>query len=255
MLRARSLAFGYPGRPVGEIAALDLAAGEVTVLLGPNGSGKTTLLRTLLGLLPPLAGDVLLDSKPMAACASRDRARRLGYVPQATQGNEEFTLEEVVAMGRTAHGGLFSPPARADRQAVAHALDRLRLVGIAERLYGEVSGGEQQLALIARALAGEAELLVMDEPTANLDFANQGRVLDEIARLRDAGIGVLFTTHHPDQALRIADRAVLLKAGRVLAAGSAAATINSENLSALYGSRVHVAEVRSPDGRSARVVV
>jgi iron complex transport system ATP-binding protein len=118
-----------------------------------------------------------------------------------------------------------------------------------------VSGGERQLALVARALATEAPTLVMDEPTANLDFANQSRVLDEVARLRLDGRAVLFTTHHPDHALRVADRAILLRAGRVLASGPVAATVNSANLSALYGRPVEVLEVRSADGAPAKVCV
>jgi iron complex transport system ATP-binding protein len=118
-----------------------------------------------------------------------------------------------------------------------------------------VSGGERQLALIARALATEAAHVLMDEPTANLDFANQALILDEVARLKAAGAAVLFTTHHPDHALRIADRAILLRGGTVLAQGPAAATVNSENLSALYARAIDVLEVQSPDGVPRRTCI
>lgn len=254
-LEAREVAIGYGDRLVGEGIDVALEPGSVTCLLGPNGSGKTTLLRTLLGLLPARAGAVRLDGVPLASLHARARARRIAYVPQAADSGFDFTVRELVEMGRTAHAGLFSAPSSADREAVQRALETLGIAALAERNVPRVSGGERQLALIARALATEAAILVMDEPTANLDFANQSRVLDEISRLRDGGRAVLFTTHHPDHALRIADRAVLLRGGRVVAAGPAGATLNSANLSALYGRPVEVVEVRSADGAPAKVCV
>jgi len=254
-LEARRLAIGYRDRDVGEDIDVLLEPGAVTCLLGPNGSGKTTLLRTLLGLLPARRGDVKLDGVAISTLRDADRARRIAYVPQAADSFFDFTVRELVEMGRTAHGGLFGAPSRADRDAAQHALERLGIAHLAERAVPRVSGGERQLALIARALATEAPTLVMDEPTANLDFANQSRVLDEIARLGEAGRAVLFTTHHPDHALRIAGDAILLRAGRVLAAGPVDATLNSTNLSALYGRPVEVVEVRSADGAPAKVCV
>jgi iron complex transport system ATP-binding protein len=254
-LVARDLAFGFARQPVGEGLDLELKAGTVWCLLGPNGSGKTTLLRTLLGLLAPLRGEVLVDDVPILALSARERARKLAYVPQASEGDLEFSVEEIVAMGRVAHGGLLAGPSVADRQATHAALDRLGLMALAERPLGELSGGERQLALIARALATEAALFIMDEPTANLDFANQARVLRQIAGLREAGVGVLFTTHHPDHALRAADHALLLKDGRVQAQGASAATLNSRNLSALYGCAIDVVDIPLRGGATARACI
>ena len=254
-LQARGLAIGYRDRLVGEGIDVVLESGAVACLLGPNGSGKSTLLRTLLGLLPARAGEIRVDGLAMSSLPAADRARRIAYVPQAAEGDFEFTVREVAEMGRTAHGSLFRAPTQADREAAHRALDRLGIGALAERSIARVSGGERQLALVARALATEARTLVMDEPTANLDFANQSRVLDEIARLREAGHAVLFTTHHPDHALRIADRALLLRAGRLIAAGPVDATLNSANLSARYGRPVEVVEVRSADGAPAKVCV
>jgi iron complex transport system ATP-binding protein len=254
-LAARALAYGFPNRVVGRGVDLELAAGEVVCLLGPNGGGKTTLIRTLLGLLPPLAGCVMLDERPLAQWPARSRATRLAYVPQAAETYFDFSLREMVEMGRTAHRGVFARPGERDRAEAAAALERLNLVQLAERPIHRVSGGERQLALIARALATEATHLLMDEPTANLDFGNQALILEEVARLRGSGAGVLFSTHHPDHALAIADRVVMVRGGAIMASGPTESTVNPENLSALYGRSIEVARVTSADGVSRRVCV
>lgn len=254
-LATRALDFGFRGHCVGRGVDLEFPRGEIVCLLGPNGSGKTTLLRTLLGLIAPLAGDVTLDGRPLEAWGGRERATRLAYVPQAAQSYFDFSVLEMVEMGRTAHRGVFGVPGERDRERAMASLGRLGIGALAERPIHRVSGGECQLALIARALATEAEHLLMDEPTANLDFGNQALILDEVARLKASGTAVLFSTHHPDHALRIADRVVMLRGGGVLAAGPAAATINSENLSALYGRPIDVAELVSPDGVRRRTCV
>lgn len=254
-LAARQLAFGFRDRRVGEGLDARIDRGHVTCLLGPNGSGKTTLMRTMLGLLPPLAGHVLLEDRDIAAFTPRERATLVAYVPQAAAADFDFSLREIVEMGRTAHRGVFGRPGARDRDSAQQALERLGIAALAERPLRRVSGGERQLALIARALATEAPVLLMDEPTANLDFANQARVLDEIARLRGHGAAILFTTHHPDHALRIADHALLLRAGRLLAAGPTNSSVNSENLSALYGQSIEVIEVPSGDASVLRACV
>lgn len=254
-LEARALAFGFRDRRVGEGLDARLEHGEVTCLLGPNGSGKTTLMRTLLGFLPPLAGDIVLDGRRLAALRPRERALRMAYVPQAAESYFDFTVREMVEMGRTAHRGVFSRATRRDRDIAQQALERLGVDALAERPVRRVSGGERQLVLIARALATEASVLLMDEPTASLDFANQSRVLDVIAGLRAQATAVLFTTHHPDHALRIADRAILLRDGRVVASGPALSAVNSDNLSALYGQPIEVLEVASAHAGPVRVCV
>jgi iron complex transport system ATP-binding protein len=241
-LRARDLAIGHDRRALGGGIALGLQAGSVLALLGPNGSGKTTLMRTLLGLLAPVAGAVELDGRPLIAMAERARARALAWVPQQAPGAFDWSVRNLVMMGRSAHASLLAAPSRADHAAVDAALERLGIAALADRPSSHLSGGERQLALIARALAQQARFVLLDEPTASLDFGNQARVLREIRRLADEdGLGVLFSTHDPNHALRIADEALLLREGRPLAAGPARTVIDTVRLQALYGVPVQAA--------------
>jgi iron complex transport system ATP-binding protein len=233
-LEARGLSYGYDGSPVGEGVDLDLAGGEIVCLLGPNGGGKTTLFRTLLGVLAPIAGEVLVAGRPLSSWSRRERARLLGWVPQAHAGLFAFTVEDVVLMGRTTRRGRFAAPSPRDHDVARSALERLGIGRLAARVYTQISGGERQLTLIARALAQEAGVLILDEPTASLDFGNQLRVLAEVRRLRDDGIGILMSTHQPEHALEVADRIALLEAGRIVAQGPPRETATPERLARLY---------------------
>ncbi|MGA8959823.1 MAG: ABC transporter ATP-binding protein [Pseudolabrys sp.] len=237
-IEGRDLTIGYPDRTVGRGLDVALSTGEVLALLGPNGGGKTTLLKTLLGLLKPKAGEVRLGDKPLDNYSIRERARVVAYVPQVHISTFAFTVETVVMMGRTAHGSLFTRPSGQDR-AVAHAaLERFGIAALASRPYTMISGGERQLVLLARALAQEPQFIVLDEPTASLDFGNQGKVMREIRALAKSGHGVLFTTHDPNHALRAADRAYLLREGTRIADGPVATVLNREQLEALYRATV-----------------
>ena len=235
VLEACSLAIGHGQRRVGAELGFAMAAGEVLCLLGPNGSGKTTLFRTLLGLLAPLAGEVRVLGQPVAHWSRSAFARHVGYVPQAHAGIFPFSVEDVVLMGRAARIGRFATPAQHDRDLAQHCLQTLGIAHLRQRIYTAISGGERQLVLIARALAQEPVLLVMDEPTASLDFGNQIRVLETIDQLRQQGMAVLMSTHQPEHALRIADRIALLGNGRLLAIGAPASTATPARLAALYG--------------------
>ncbi len=237
-LEARALSIGYSDRVVGHGLDVTLAAGEVLALLGPNGSGKTTLLKTLLGLLQPLAGAVLVDGRATSELSSAELARLIAYVPQVHTPSFAFPVETVVLMGRTAHGGLFSAPSAHDRAVAADAMERFGIDHLAQRPYTMISGGERQLVLLARALAQEPKFVVLDEPTASLDFGNQGKVLSEMRALAASGHGVLFTTHDPNHALRAADRATLLRAGECIAEGPVREVLTQETLAALYDAPV-----------------
>jgi iron complex transport system ATP-binding protein len=243
MLQVRDLAFGFPGRVVGRGVGFSLADGEVMCVLGPNGGGKTTLFRTLLGLLAPHGGSVFLENQLLESLSRQDIARRVGYVPQGHAGQFAYTVREVVLMGRTAHLGAFGAPERKDLEVADTALALLGLQALSERPITQVSGGERQLVLIARALAQQPRLLVMDEPTASLDFGNQVRILQRIRSLAAAGISVIFSTHDPDHAFLAADRALLLAEGRALEIGPPAAVIRPDTLHRMYGVAVSVVPV------------
>lgn len=236
MLEARALAVGHGRRRVLGGLNLALRPGEVLCLLGPNGGGKTTLLRTLLGLIPPLSGAVTLDGRPLAQLSRREVAQRIAYVPQAAQGGFAYPARAVVAMGRAARLGLFAAPGAADHAAAEAALARLSIAHLADRPVTELSGGERQLVLVARALAQGGGAIILDEPTASLDFGNQALVLREVRALaRRDGLAVLMTTHQPDHALLLADQAMLVSAGGAQGPAPPEALITPETLRAAYG--------------------
>jgi len=243
VLAVADLAFGYPGRAVGERVSFALEAGEVLCLLGPNGGGKTTLFKTILGLIPALGGSVAVDGENVAPWSARRRARVFGYVPQSGGGQFPFTVREIVLMGRNAHHGAFAAPTAGERDAAEAALETLGLAHLAGRDWLRLSGGERQLALVARALAQAPRVLVLDEPTANLDFGNQVLVLDRVRALAASGLAVMFSTHHPEQAFACAGRVAMLHGGRLMEPGTPDAVITPERMRLVYGVDVDVVAV------------
>lgn len=249
LLAAEDLAIGHGTRAVSRGIHLALRPGTVTVLLGPNGGGKTTLLRTLLGLLAPLAGQVLLDGRDLARLPRAVVARRLAYVPQATSGGFAYKVREVVAMGRAAQLPLLAAPGHRDRELAEAALARLGVGHLADRPVTTLSGGERQLVLIARALVQEAACVVMDEPTASLDFGNQALVLEQVRGLAQNGLAVLLTTHHPDHAFLVADQVALLpQNGVLIGPGAPNALITAQSLRMMYGIETAVGVVQTSQG-------
>jgi iron complex transport system ATP-binding protein len=250
-LEAIDLGFGYPQNAVGRGASLEVAVGETLCLLGPNGCGKTTLFKTLLGLLRLQAGRVTLDGRDIARVSRADLARRIAYVPQAQAMPFPYRTFDTVLMGRIAHRGLFAGPAAQDRVAAMRALAELGIEDLANVEVTRISGGQRQLVLIARAMAQAAPFIVMDEPTASLDFGNQVRVLQEIRKLSARGSGVILSTHDPDHAFAVADRVILMRNGALAAVGTPADVMTASNLREIYN--VDVAVETLPSGATVCV--
>ncbi len=234
ILEVDNLDYGFRGKTVGRGFTFALHENEVMAVLGPNGAGKTTLFRTLLGLLPPHAGEIKLMGKPLGEYSQAEMARTQTYVPQSHDSYFPFAARDVVLMGRTAHLRIFASPGPKDREVAEAALKQLRIEHLADRPFDELSGGEQQLVLIARALATEARVFILDEPTANLDYGNQLMVLAEIKRLKEAGKSVLFCTHHPEHAKQCANRILLTRSG-VMTGPIGAAELDQQRILELYG--------------------
>ncbi|MCX8996058.1 ABC transporter ATP-binding protein [Rhizobiaceae bacterium BDR2-2] len=242
-LELSALGIGYGRKTIGDNISLSLAGGEVLALLGPNGAGKTTLFKTILGLLPIRAGEVILDGKPLAEWSRRERALRIAYVPQAHETSFPFTVRDVVLMGRTAYIRPFATPGRRDREITETVMESVGIVKLADAVYTEISGGERQLTLIARALAQQARIVVMDEPASSLDYGNQMRLLAQIRQLARAGLSVVLSTHNPDHAFLAADRVALLKDGGLHAVGAPDTVLTPEAMKTIYGIDVVIGTV------------
>lgn len=221
----------------------------VLAILGPNGAGKTTLLRSVLGLLPWTKGRSLLDGRDVRDWAPRDFWRIVGYVPQAkSPAFTPMTIRDMVALGRSPHLGPFGRPGPKDWEIVDRVLEEVGVPDLAHRLTSEVSGGQLQLALIARALATEPALLVLDEPESNLDFRNQRVVLDVIQQLADRGLGCILNTHFPAHALALATKTLLVPKGEPPVFGDTKDLMTEENLSRLFSIPVRIRTLHFDEG-------
>lgn len=249
MLQVRNLSTGYRRRKVSENIEFSVARGEVVCLLGPNGSGKTTLFKTLVGSLQSCGGSILIDGRNLSSFDPRERARSMAYVPQAQQPPFPFLVVDAVALGRIAHLGPFQAPGASDRTAAREALERVGASHLADRTLVELSGGERQRILLARALAQGGDLLLLDEPTAHLDFGQAHRALSLVRRLADSGKAVLWTTHDPLQALRWADRAILLDQGCVHSQGSPGQILDTTTFREVFGVEAIVSTSHGANGR------
>lgn len=237
-ISVKDLSFSYASRPVLSGVSFTAEKGRVLAVLGPNGAGKTTLFGCILGLLRRYTGSILLDGVNAAALSAHEAARRVAYIPQLHGTPGDFSALDMALMG-TAHSvAPMSVPKAPQLAAAREALDRLGIAGLEERSFARLSGGEQQLVLTARALAQQAETLIMDEPTASLDYGNQARVLNTVRALARQGYTVVFSTHDPQHALRYADDALALEKGRVAAFGPVGTTLDAELIKRLYGMSV-----------------
>jgi iron complex transport system ATP-binding protein len=241
ILDVKQAGFRYdPVRMVFSDISFSLGEEEVLCILGPNGIGKSTLIRCLANLHPLFVGSIHLHNRDIRSLNYRDVARIIGYVPQAHEITFPFPVREFVLMGRAPHLGLFESPGKDDCAKADEAIDLTGISSIADKPVNEISGGEYQLAMIARALAQEPEVLLLDEPTSHLDFGNQIRVLEIIDRLARDGLSVIMSSHFPDHAFLSSDNVAIMQYGSFMAYGHADDVITEENLRLTYGVDVSI---------------
>ena len=240
LLAAEGLTVGYPGRGVFRDVSFALGAGELVALCGPNGAGKSTLLRALIGLHAPLAGSVTLAGAPLASLRRREIARRVTLLPQESPPELPLTVREIVSLGRLPHLGRFEPERAADVRAVEAALVATDTAVLAERPLTELSGGERHRVHLARALAQEAPVLLLDEPIAGLDLVHQLQALELLRATVAAGRGAVVALHDLSLAARFCDRVLLLSEGRLVADAPPTAVLTPETLARVFGVRADV---------------
>ena len=239
------LQFAYRAHPVLQGVSFSAENGCLLAVLGPNGAGKTTLFRCILGLLSRYRGRILVDGMDARALSARELARRVAYIPQVHGQAFSYSVLELVLMGMTHGISPLAAPKEKEAAAARAALARLGIEHLARVPFSQLSGGEQQLVLIARALAQAARTLIMDEPTASLDYGNQARVLEHARTLAREGYAVVLSTHNPQHALTYADAALALLDGRVAAYGPPAEVLDAALLYRLYGVRVEFLKTES----------
>jgi iron complex transport system ATP-binding protein len=248
IVEAHNLNFAYSALPVVDDVSLALPRGAMGALIGANGSGKSTLIRLLAGLLKPASGDVRFNGLSLSVLAPRERAKRIGYVPQSTPTIFPFTVMEVVLTGRSPYGSRFRFESAQDEQIALAALDALDAAHLAARPVTELSGGERQLVTVARALAQEPQLLLLDEPASSLDLKHRTQLARALRRLRDErGIAVLMITHDLMLLDAAADLIFGMKCGRMVASGTPEDVLNDSVLGDIYDAPVRT--VRS-EGRT-----
>jgi iron complex transport system ATP-binding protein len=239
LLKVDGLRFGYGFETVLDGVGLEVGRGELVGLVGPNGSGKTTLLRVISGVLAASAGRVSVDGQDLAGLKASARARLVSVVPQNPQLPEGFTVRELVLMARNSHLKLLEWEGRGDVDRATRAMEETSTLELADRALGKVSGGERQRAVVAMALAQDAPVMLLDEPTSNLDLAHQTGIMDLVVRLmEERGTAVLVAMHDLTLAAQYCDRLVMLSEGRGFAVGSPSEVLTAANIEAVYGTEV-----------------
>ncbi len=241
LLRAENIDFSYYNGLVLKQVRLALRPGDLVGLIGPNGSGKTTLLKVLSGVLPPKRGEVYLEGANLRSLSRRQIAREIAVVPQELHVPFTFTAREIVGMGRTPHVRPWRGEGPADRAVVERVMAATQTVGLANRPFNELSGGEQQRVVIAMALAQEPRLLLLDEPTVHLDINHQVEILELLTRLNcEEGLTVLATMHDLNLAALYFDRLMMLNEGEIVAEGTPHEVLHEENIRTVFQANVRV---------------
>ncbi len=251
-LTVENLKFAYGRQEVLKGISFTASEGELLSVLGCNGAGKSTLFKCMLGLLEGYSGRILADGQDIKTLSLRKLARKTAYIPQLHYPAFSYSVFDMVLMGTAHRVSPMASPGDKEKIRTHNALEQMGIAGLAERSYNHLSGGEQQLVLMARALAQEARILILDEPTASLDFGNRIRVLSKIRELVGNGYTVIQSTHDPENAFMYSDRVLAVKSGRVIAEGAPSEILTEELMRELYGVEV---DVRSLDDDKIRICI
>lgn len=255
MLEVSNLSFKYEKTLIFKDVSFKVNAGEIFCLLGPNGTGKTTLFKAILGLHKAEQGKILLEGQNIKDWTRSKIAQYIGYVPQNHIPPFPFRVIDVILMGRTAYLKPYESPTKKDIEIALEAMEILNILYLKDKIYTEISGGERQLVLIARALTQKPQILVMDEPTANLDFGNQIKVLQHIKDLTDKGLAIIMSTHYPDHALQYASKAALMKNSGINSIGNPQEIVTEESLTEIYGVDVKIVDASVNNNKEIKVCV
>ena len=248
-IEVKNLSFSYGDRPVLHDISFSVGKGEFLSILGPNGVGKSTLFRCVLGLLSGYTGTVCVDGVDARSFSIREAAKHIAYIPQSSHSIFNYSVFNIVLMGRTSGLSTFRSPGKKDKELCQWAMEKVGIAHLQDRCFHRLSGGEQQLALIARALVQKAPVLMLDEPTANLDFGNQLLVLEQARSLAREGYTVIQTTHHPEQSYMYSDRILAIQKGRVLIEGTPKEVLTEDTIRALYGVDVQIVSLYHDSAR------
>lgn len=249
-ISAENISFSYGKEKILDDISFTLPSSSLTALLGRNGAGKSTLMRIMMGFLKPDSGRILIDNQPLDELKPKERALKIAYIPQFSPIAYPHTVRNLVLMGRAPSLPLFAKPGKKDEKIADKVLSDLGISHLSSRPIDEVSGGERQLAIIARALVQDAGILLLDEPASSLDYGNQLKVLETLSALKDKGYTLLFTTHSPDQALMASTSLMLMdENGRIEITDKE--HLEEERLSRLYGRKLHISRVFT--GRNERM--
>ncbi|MBN2721578.1 MAG: ABC transporter ATP-binding protein [Campylobacterales bacterium] len=235
IIAVKDLHFSYHKHTVLEGVDLSLHRGEVVSLLGSNGCGKSTLIRLMLGLMHADHGDIWLNNKTINNYSHKEIAEHIAYIPQYHNVPFNYTVMEMVMMGRVGKLGFFAAPSHKDREIAHESLHRIGIEDLSSRPFGQLSGGQKQMVLLARALTQEVDTFIMDEPVSGLDYGNQIRLLGLISELSTQGYTFLKTTHYPDHALMVSSRVVVMNKGRIIADGKPDDVITTSMIHDVYG--------------------
>jgi iron complex transport system ATP-binding protein len=245
LLSFHCISFGYQRKnpPVIDSLEYSLKEGSITAILGPNGAGKTTLVYLALGWLTPWSGQITLSGCPMERIGRRSLGRQVALVPQSEHIPFEYSVLDYVLLGRSPHLPTLGMPSAVDEQIAYGVLEKIGIADLHDQSVLSLSGGERQLVLVARALAQEPRLLLLDEPTAHLDLSNKYRLVQIIKGLQEHGTTILMTTHDPELALAVSSESILMEKGSILTAGPTSEVTSTENLSRIYRVPIRIVSV------------